>query len=106
MASVLFDESDFEADFGTGKGDEEEQYEEEAPCLRSDCVAAREDLDRLTSAAPTTIRLRILRFSEWFFGGNLYKGENLAVDRKLKQYTSQLPFPVHNGTDFLTKVAL
>ena len=69
MASVLFDESDFEADFGTGKGDEEEQYEEEAPCLRSDCVAAREDLDRLTSAAPTTIRLRILRVSEWVLGG-------------------------------------
>ena len=56
MASVLFDESDFEADFGTtGKGDDED-----APCLRSDCVAAREDLDRLTSAAPT-IRLRKLR---------------------------------------------
>ena len=48
MASVLFDESDFEADFWTGKGDDED-----APCLRSDCVAAREDLDRLASAAPT-----------------------------------------------------
>ena len=50
MASVLFNESDFEADFGTGKGIEEE------PCPRSECVAAREDLERLNTAAPTTIR--------------------------------------------------
>ena len=50
MASVLFNESDFEADIGTGKGIEEE------PCPRSECVAAREDLERLNTAAPPTIR--------------------------------------------------
>ena len=50
MASVLFNESDFEADFGTGKGIEEE------PCPRSECVAAREDLERQNTAAPPTIR--------------------------------------------------
>ena len=50
MASVLFNESDFEADFGTGKGNEEET------CSKSRCVAAREDLERLNTAAPTTIR--------------------------------------------------
>ena len=50
MASVLFNESDFEADFGTGKGNEEE------PCTKSECASAREDLERLKTAAPTTIR--------------------------------------------------
>lgn len=81
MASVLFDESDFEADFGTGKGDEEEQYEEEAPCLRSDCVAAREDLDRLTSAAPTTIRLRMLRVSECVLGFVVYVAKMIICSK-------------------------
>ena len=55
MASALFDESDFEADFGTG-GKGHGEKEEEPLCLRSDCVAAREDLDRLTSVPLTTIR--------------------------------------------------
>ena len=50
MASVLFNESDFEADFGAGKENGE------ALCPRLDCVAAREDLERLTTAAPTTNR--------------------------------------------------
>ena len=54
MASVLFDESDFEADFGAEKGSAEEDAAE--LCPRSDCVAAREDLERLNSTAPTTIR--------------------------------------------------
>ena len=43
-AEMLFDESDFEADLATVKEDVEE-----APCPRSDCVAAREDLDRITA---------------------------------------------------------
>ena len=54
MASVLFDESDFEADFGAEKGSAEEDAAE--LCPRSDCVTAREDLERLNSTAPTTIR--------------------------------------------------
>ena len=54
MASVLFDESDFGADFGEEKGSAEEDAAE--LCPRSECTAARDDLERLNSAAPTTIR--------------------------------------------------
>ena len=76
MASVLFNESDFEADFGTGKGIEEE------PCPRSECVAAREDLERLNTAAPPTIRsgekqaLKIAKAAKQMF-------ENIFLQRLL-----------------------
>ena len=46
----MFNESDFEADFGTEKGIEEDS------CTKSECVSARKDLERLNTAAPTTIR--------------------------------------------------